>query len=211
MKRLISYLAVSLLVVTALSCQKEPGSSEHAVPDNISASTAPTDTHAPAAAARAPYDLQFIDSMTKHHASAVAMAKMAQGRIEHARLKELVAKIPPDQQKQIDQMKTFRDQWYPGAASAETMQMPGMSSGMKMDDSSMQSMKPGRDYDLMFINMMVPHHEAAVSMAREALGRAEHQQIKTLAQQIIDAQTKEIAQMKTWKEALSTEDQAHKR
>lgn len=210
MKSLISYLAVCFLIVTVLACRKEPVQSEPAVPDTTSASTPPAATQVPAAPASSPYDLQFLDTMSKHHAAAVEMAKMAQGKIEQAQLKELVAKIPGDQQKEIDQMKAWRDQWYPGAPSAENMQMPGMSSSMNMDMGPMQSMKPGHDYDFMFINMMVPHHESAVMMSREALGKAQHQEIKTLAQQIIDAQTKEIEQMKKWKETLTKEDQAHK-
>jgi uncharacterized protein (DUF305 family) len=39
-------------------------------------------------------------------------------------------------------------------------------------------------------------------MSRDAIGKAEHQEIKTLAQQIIDAQTKEIDQMKKWRARL---------
>jgi uncharacterized protein (DUF305 family) len=54
----------------------------------------------------------------------------------------------------------------------------------------------------MFIDMMVPHHEGAVQMSKDALTRAEHQEVKTLAQQIIDAQQKEIDQMKQWKSKL---------
>jgi len=203
MKKLIWYLAVSILVVIVMACRKEETKLDPAAADFNSAMTTSSGTSAPVTPASSPYDLQFLDTMSKHHASAIEMAKMAQGKIEQHELKALVMKIPVDQQKEIDQMKSWRDQWYPGAPSAETMQMPGMSSKMNMDMSGMQSMKQGHDYDLMFIDMMVPHHEEAVMMSREALTKAEHPEIKKLAQQIIDAQTKESDQMKKWKEGLT--------
>ena len=56
-------------------------------------------------------------------------------------------------------------------------------------------------FDRQFIDMMVPHHQGATAMAQVALARAQHPQIKRLAQAIIADQNKEIAQMKTWRKA----------
>ena len=49
-----------------------------------------------------------------------------------------------------------------------------------------------------FIEQMIPHHEDAITMANLALIRAEHQEIKTLANAIIKAQSEEIDQMENW-------------
>ena len=49
-----------------------------------------------------------------------------------------------------------------------------------------------------FIEQMIPHHEDAITMANLALTRAEHLEIKTLAGDIIKAQSEEIDQMKLW-------------
>ncbi len=103
-----------------------------------------------------------------------------------------------DQKTEMAQLKAWRDQWYPGAANAENMAMPGMSS-MGMDMGHMQMMGPGHDFDLMFIDMMVPHHQGAIEMSRDALAKAERQEIKDFAQKVIDMQTKEIEQMNAWK------------
>jgi uncharacterized protein (DUF305 family) len=68
-------------------------------------------------------------------------------------------------------------------------------------------------FDRQFIDMMVPHHQGAVAMARIALTRATHAQIKRLAQSIVAAQNKEIAQMTAWRRAwygsAATSDMAH--
>lgn len=141
--------------------------------------------------------------MSKHHLAAIEMARMAQSKVQLPELKALTKRIPSDQQKEIDQMKAWRDRWYPGAPPTENMNMPGMAASMNMDMSHLQTMKRGRDYDAMFIDMMVPHHEGALQMSKDAMTRAEHQELKKLAQQIIDEQTNEIADMKRWKAKLT--------
>jgi len=58
----------------------------------------------------------------------------------------------------------------------------------------------GSELDELFINMMVPHHQGAVAMANIALERAEHPEIKDMANAIIASQQAEINQMKSWKQ-----------
>ncbi|MDX2240438.1 MAG: DUF305 domain-containing protein [Leptolyngbyaceae cyanobacterium bins.302] len=52
--------------------------------------------------------------------------------------------------------------------------------------------------DQHFIVMMIPHHEDAVEMANLALKRAQHPEIKQLAEAIKATQTQEIQQMQAW-------------
>jgi uncharacterized protein (DUF305 family) len=61
--------------------------------------------------------------------------------------------------------------------------------------------KTGDDFDQAFLAEMIVHHEGAVEMAELALEHAEHQEIKDLAEAIIEAQNKEIADMKEWQES----------
>ena len=53
--------------------------------------------------------------------------------------------------------------------------------------------------DQMFIDMMVHHHQGAVDMAKIARDRAEHAEIKAMAESIITSQEAEIGQMKAWR------------
>ncbi len=68
-------------------------------------------------------------------------------------------------------------------------------------------------FDRQFIDMMVPHHQSAVGMAQVALTRAQHPQIKRLAQAIIADQNSEIRQMKAWRAqwygSATTPDMGH--
>ncbi|MDQ3123216.1 MAG: DUF305 domain-containing protein [bacterium] len=56
----------------------------------------------------------------------------------------------------------------------------------------------GDEFDKVFIEMMTVHHEGAVEMAELIPSRAKHDEIKTLGEAIIAAQTKEISEMKQW-------------
>ncbi len=152
-------------------------------------------------AASAPYDLQFIDTMIAHHQGAVDMARPTETKAQHAELKEMARNIIRDQEREINQMKQWREQWYAGKPQAMNMEMPGMTDSMKGMDMNNLNTASGNAFDMMFLDMMTPHHQGAITMAREALTRAEHPEIKRLAQQIISAQEREIAQMKQWKAA----------
>ena len=72
----------------------------------------------------------------------------------------------------------------------------------------------GDAYDQMFITMMSEHHAGAVAMAKYVLNDAKHPEIRTLAANIISAQTKELADMKSWAAkwgyAYAAPSQAHR-
>jgi uncharacterized protein (DUF305 family) len=59
----------------------------------------------------------------------------------------------------------------------------------------------GNSFDRQFIEMMVPHHEAALGMAEIAQERAEHAEVKEMADAIIAGQSAEIDLMLGWLEA----------
>lgn len=58
--------------------------------------------------------------------------------------------------------------------------------------------KTGDEFDRAFLKEMIMHHQGAVQMAEAALQNAQHQEIKDLANAIISAQNKEIADMQKW-------------
>jgi uncharacterized protein (DUF305 family) len=87
--------------------------------------------------------------------------------------------------------------------------------GMDMDPASLNDAKP---LDRAFIDMMVPHHEGAVRMAKQQLEDGMKPQLRSMAEGIISAQRKEIAQMREWRKAWygsasgsseSTDDHGH--
>ena len=67
--------------------------------------------------------------------------------------------------------------------------------------------KSGDEYDAAFIASMIEHHQSAVDMAKLSATRAEHEEIKQLSEQIIEAQEREIAQMRQWQQDWGYDDE----
>lgn len=153
------------------------------------------------------FDLRFIDAMTLHHKGAVAMAQEALEKSNRPEIKELAQSIIDGQEQEISQMQAWRQAWYPDAGAepvAYDAQMGGeMPMPKAIQDSMMMSGDLGaadEEFDLRFINAMIPHHEGAVVMAQEALEKSNRPEVKQLAQAIIDAQQPEIDQMTQWRQ-----------
>jgi uncharacterized protein (DUF305 family) len=145
--------------------------------------------HGTIPATNAPYDAAFIDAMIVHHEGAIVMANQALEQAERQEIKDLANAIISAQETEIGQMKAWRTAWYPGLAETE---------GMAMDMGPMEVPAGSTSFDQRFLEAMIPHHESAIAMARDALEKAEHQEIKDLANAIITAQEAEIAQMRQW-------------
>jgi len=67
-----------------------------------------------------------------------------------------------------------------------------------MSATEMLQDKKGADFDKAYIEHMIGHHKDAVDMSKLATENAEHQEIKDLALEIIEAQSQEITQMEQW-------------
>jgi len=157
-------------------------------------------------AASAPFDLQFIDTMTHHHKGAVEMSEAALKKSSNEDLKKFAQKVIDEQTEEIAQMRDWREKWFGENPSALNMEMPGMKDSMKM--MAGEAMKKfeassGKEFDLMFLDMMTDHHKGATTMAKDALTKAERPEIKTLAGKIIKAQDEEIKKMSAWKSQWS--------
>jgi uncharacterized protein (DUF305 family) len=149
-------------------------------------------------AAKAPYELQFIDTMIAHHQGAVDMAQLVNTRAQHAELKTLARSIIADQQKEMAQMREWRAKLFGETAPAVNMDLPGMRDGMHGMNLAKLDLLKANEFDLEFIRQMIPHHEGAVAMANDALAKDTNAEIKTLCEAIVKAQNAEIEQMKQW-------------
>ena len=154
------------------------------------------------------YDLRFIDAMTPHHQGAVEMAQDALSKSGRPEIKRLAQNIIADQNREIKQMKQWRQAWYPKASDAPVAYDAQMGHTMAMSQTQMQGMMMNGNlgaadaqYDLRFINMMMPHHQGAIVMAQDALNKSRRPEIKRLAKSIITSQQREIDQMKQWRKA----------
>jgi len=93
------------------------------------------------------------------------------------------------------------------AVTPALAQHAGMSNMGGMDKGLMDSMTRMNDdmpktsagsVDADFVKMMIPHHQAAIDMAKVELAKGKDPAMRKLARNIIAAQEKEIAMMKGW-------------
>lgn len=157
--------------------------------------------------ADANYDLRFIDAMIPHHQGGVEMAKVALQQSQRPQIKKLANDIIKAQNKEIAELKQWRQAWYPKAADQPMAYDAQMGHMMEMSSEQIKGMMMSMDlgaadaqFDLRFINAMIPHHEGAVTMAQDALSKSQRPEIKKLAQNIINSQHKEMEQMKQWRQ-----------
>jgi uncharacterized protein (DUF305 family) len=152
------------------------------------------------------YDLRFIDGMIPHHEGAVVMAKEALTKSKRPEMLELEKDIIKAQQSEIAMMKTWRKDWYPKASSTPMAWHTKMNHMMGMPPEQMKAMRmdmnlgaSDNQFDLRFINAMIPHHEGALTMAKDAIGKSKRPEIQKEAQDILSSQAAEIKQMKQWR------------
>lgn len=89
-------------------------------------------------------------------------------------------------------------------ADEPEMMSSGRGHGMDMSMNEMAEMLEdlsGEEFDEMFLDMMISHHQGAIDMANLALKNSQRKEIKDLANDIISAQEKEIEMMESWLES----------
>ena len=189
---------VSALVLSACS------SSDHAsMPGMSSSSSAPAPSPSRQAAGHNADDIAFAQQMVPHHSQALDMAKLVPSRSTNPKVIDLASRIEKAQDPEIQQMQGWLTAW--GAPSTSSMpgmthgSMPGMSGSMPgmMSDADMQKLEQakGAEFDKMWLDMMIKHHQGAVEMAKTELTKGSNADAKALAQKIIDAQQAEITEM----------------
>ncbi len=151
-------------------------------------------------------DAHFIEQMIPHHEDAITMARLAEGKATTPEVKKLASDIITSQGKEIDQMKSWYKEWFGRTlpTGKEVMNQHGMMGGSEMhmgmmgNDTDVTRLENAQDFDRAFVEDMIPHHQMAVMMASMLKNGTTRPEMKTLADNIIVAQTKEIDMMRSW-------------
>jgi uncharacterized protein (DUF305 family) len=148
-------------------------------------------------------DVDFAAGMIPHHGQAVEMADLALKKASSPKVKDLAGRVKEAQAPEIDTLSTMLTSWGEPipAATGHSEAMPGMDHGdggmmtaEQMDDLEAAA---GAKFDRMWVDMMIAHHEGAVRMSKDEIRDGGNPKAQQLAQVIADAQTKEIAELKS--------------
>jgi uncharacterized protein (DUF305 family) len=146
-------------------------------------------------------DIKFMQGMIGHHAQAIEMVALAPSRTLWDDLKKLAQRIDLSQQDEIDMMERWlqlRGQRVP-ARDAMHMHgatlMPGM---LTPDEMKHLAAAKGPEFDRLFLEGMIKHHDGALIMVRDLLstpGAAQESEVFSFASDVEADQRMEIDRM----------------
>lgn len=154
-------------------------------------------------------DVDFTTDMIQHHAQALSMVDLTMGRELDPEMVELTEQIRAAQAPEIEKMVDWLEDWDQpvpetsrdhanahaedhGAGDAMDEDMPGM---MSAEEMTALENAPESDFEELWLQMMIEHHQGAVEMAETQVEDGESAQAVKLAEEIIEAQAEEISQM----------------
>lgn len=158
-------------------------------------------------------DVGFARDMSTHHTQAVTMAGYERDNTSDSKLRLLAYDIETSQQFQVGEMQGWLDSWNQPRNSTNPMAwmgsshmamgandlMPGMATPAQMN--KLESLH-GKALDVLFLQLMIHHHQGGLPMAKYALAHAKTQYVRDLAQAMINAQSSEIITMEQMLRAL---------
>ncbi|MQA93311.1 MAG: DUF305 domain-containing protein [Streptosporangiales bacterium] len=151
----------------------------------------------------------FARDMSSHHRQAVEMSFIIRDRTDDEDVRRLAYDIATSQSAQIGMMTAWLDAWglphvdpagrmrwmsgHPGHTTvAPGAPMPGMAT-----DAQLKELRAahGRAAEILFLKLMIAHHQGGVDMARAAVDRAKEPEVQRLARTMVNGQRSEIELM----------------
>jgi uncharacterized protein (DUF305 family) len=150
-------------------------------------------------------DVGFLRDMIVHHAQAVTLAMIVDGRATVPAVREMADEIATGQQREVGVMAGWLQQWgLPDSTTAAPMAwmahppaaqpdadppMPGMATRR---DVARLAVTRDRQADVLFCRLMLPHHLSALHMVDDVIARGDRPEVIALAMQMRTGQQNEI-------------------
>ena len=171
--------------------------------DNSDVSDAPETTQAAAVTSVATEyndaDVTFAQGMIPHHEQAIEMAEIALDPTVQAsdQVRDLATRIKQAQDPEIELLSSWLTAWgqpmqMDASAGHDMSSMEGM---MSADEMTGLAATTGAEFDGLWMNMMIRHHQGAIAMATTVQSDGSNADASALAGQIFSAQQAAIDEM----------------
>jgi uncharacterized protein (DUF305 family) len=199
MKRLAAGLMIG---ACAAACQSAPTRSGPAVAPPGASSPAAASAPTAAAPGFIEADVRFMQGMIGHHAQALEMTSLLKTRTMRDDMKLLALRIEVSQRDEIKLMQQWlRDRAQPAPDehahhAHDAKLMPGM---LTAEEMARLAAAKGPEFDRLFLERMIKHHEGALVMVRELMaqpGAAQNSEIFAFASDVESDQSMEINRMR---------------
>ncbi|MFJ4922983.1 DUF305 domain-containing protein [Streptomyces sp. NPDC088725] len=141
-------------------------------------------------------DITYAQMMITHHGQALELTALAPDRAASEAVKRLAERITATQKPEIGAMEA----WLKSNGSPKNQQghdhgmMPGMATAGEL--AHLRAAK-GADFDALFLELMIAHHQGAITMATDVLSEGNNVQIEEMATDVIAQQTAEMSRMRS--------------
>jgi len=205
MKKLATAFAAGALALTLSACSEGNGGGGNAHAQQTAANGDVFNTA----------DVDFATAMIPHHAQALVMVDLTRGRELSPQVQHLTDQIQAAQAPEIEQMVDWLTAWGEpvpattrdhlnsgdhgvsghdmGGTDMPDSDMPGMMSDEQLDELDAAQ---GQEFEAMWLELMIAHHEGAIQMAQEEQEDGAFTEAVALAESIETSQQDEIDHMR---------------
>ncbi|SDN31880.1 Uncharacterized conserved protein, DUF305 family [Lentzea albidocapillata subsp. violacea] len=157
-------------------------------------------------------DIGFNQDMSWHHLQAVQMANLVPSRSDDTDVRQIAFDIGSTQLEQIGRMKGWLNMWgeleqapagqlmtwmnadhHHSASGVDGRRMPGMATSQEL--ARLRGLS-GKEFDVLFLQLMTRHHEGGGAMSRYAAGKAAVPVVQNLANSMVISQDAEVLTLK---------------
>ena len=139
-------------------------------------------------------DVAFAQMMIPDHQMTAKMANLAEKKAASKDLKSLAAHMRQGQSQTVETLRARLTAWgKPASGDMAAMRMPG---AMSDKDMEMLASMTGMQFDMMFAQMMIKHHEGSMRMARDEQAKGANADAKALAGEMLKKQQAEAEQLR---------------
>ncbi|SSC24799.1 Domain of unknown function DUF305 [Klenkia terrae] len=152
-------------------------------------------------------DVGFAQDMSRHHLQAVEMANLAGTRSQDPEVRQLAFDISATQTNQTGRMQGWLTLWgqpvtnrdtmaWMGSSEHDAMSAGGLMPGMATEDELTElRAATGTAFDVLFLQLMIRHHQGGLEMAQQGEARAAEAVVRGLARSIATTQSAESTTM----------------
>lgn len=164
----------------------------------------------------APFDLTYLDAMIAHAEGSAALAEIAVSRARHDELQGAARSLVDRLRDEASALRSLRGQWYPGAPPVPLLQTVslldealagvganadsgmGISSPLDPTGDARVLCEAVEPFDQQFLDVMTQRFHGDIGLAELALARAEHPELRTIAEEIGAHRQAALLQFATW-------------
>ncbi|MFI6647109.1 DUF305 domain-containing protein [Streptomyces sp. NPDC050529] len=140
-------------------------------------------------------DVRYVQMMIQHHTQALELTELVPTRSRSATVKRLAERVTAAQKPEIGAMEGWlsRHGRTRQSGTHDHPAMPGMATAGQLE--KLRAAK-GTAFDQLFLELMITHHQGAVTMATDVLSEGNNVQVEEMAGDVVAQQTTEINRMR---------------